>query len=54
MTFFFILKMVYCVCSLESLRSGDSNENTQHTFYVKENGEDIPIMPPDLALINTH
>ena len=32
--FFFILKMVYCVFSLESPQWGDSNENTQHTFML--------------------
>ena len=32
--FCFILKLVYCVYSLESLRSGDPNENTQHTFTL--------------------
>ena len=49
-TFLFILKMVYCVYSLESPHRGDSNENTQHTYlHVKENGKYIPIMPPDLA-----
>ena len=43
--------MVYCVYSLQSLRWGDdSNENTQHTFMLKENREYIPTMPPDLAL----
>ena len=41
--------MVYCVYSLESPWWGDSNENTQHTFMLK-NWKDIPIMPPDLAL----
>ena len=30
--FFFILKTVNCVYSLESPHWGDSNENTQHTF----------------------
>ena len=34
--FFFILKMVYCVYSLESPRGGDSHENTQHTFMLKK------------------
>ena len=34
--FFFILKMVYCVYSLESPRWGDSNENTQYTFMLKK------------------
>ena len=34
--FFFILKMVYCVYSLESPRWGDSDENTQHTFILKK------------------
>ena len=48
---FFILIMVCCVYSLESPRCGDSNENTQHTFILKENRKkNIPIMPPDLAL----
>ena len=28
--------MVYCVHSLESPRWGDSNENTQHTFFKIE------------------
>ena len=36
--------------SLESPRWGDSNENTQHTFMLKE---DIPFMSPDLALLAT-
>ena len=35
--FLFILKMVYCVYSLES-------------FHDKENREVIPSMPPDLVL----
>ena len=30
--FFYILKIVYCVYSLESPQRGDSNANTQHTF----------------------
>ena len=33
---FFIMKMVYCVCSLESPRWGDSNENTQHTLMLEK------------------
>ena len=36
MIFIFILKMVYCVYSLESPRWGDSNENTQHTFILEK------------------
>ena len=36
MVFLFILKMVYCVYSLESPRWGDSNESTQHTFILKK------------------
>ena len=32
--FFFILKMVYCVFSLELPQRGNSNENTQHTFKL--------------------
>ena len=45
---FFILKMAYCVYSLDSPQWGNSNENTQHTFMkIKKN---IPRMPPDLAL----
>ena len=48
------MKMVYCVCSLESPRRGDSNENTQHTFILKEIDKeikkDIPIMPRDMVL----
>ena len=49
--FFFVLKMVYCVYSLESRWWGDSNENTQHTFMLKKI-EEIPlgITPPYLAL----
>ena len=47
--FFFILKMVNCLFSLESPRWGDSNENTQKTFMLKYR-EDISIMPPHLAL----
>ena len=42
--------MVYCMYSLESPHWGDSNENTQQPFSVKENRKDITIMPPDLAL----
>ena len=34
--FLFILKIVYCVYSLESPQRGDSNENTQHTFMLKK------------------
>ena len=34
--FFFILKYVYCVYSLESPLWGDSNENIQHTFMLKK------------------
>ena len=34
--FFFILKKVYCVYSLESPRCGDSNENTQQTFMLRK------------------
>ena len=34
--FFLILKMVYCVYSLELPRWGDFNENTQHTFMFKK------------------
>ena len=41
--FFFTLKMVCCVYSLESPRWGDSNEN-------KENRKETPIMPLDLEL----
>ena len=37
MMFYFILKMVYCVYSLESPHRGDSNENKQHTLMLKEN-----------------
>ena len=48
----FILKTVYCVCSLESPQGGDSNENTQHTFMLWKIKE-ILIMPPDLALLST-
>ena len=47
--FFNILKMVYCVFSLESPHWGDSNENTQHTFMSIENQKG----PPDLALLST-
>ena len=38
MIFFFIhvLKMVYCVYSIELPRLGDSNENTQYTFVLKK------------------
>ena len=42
--------MVYCVTSLESPQWGDSNENTQNTFTVKENQDDTLIMPPGLSL----
>ena len=39
---FFILKMVYCVYSLESPRWGDSNENTQYTFMSKKIEKNYP------------
>ena len=32
----FILKMIYCVYSLESPHRGDSNEYTQYTFLFKK------------------
>ena len=48
--FCFILKKIYCVFSSESTQWGDSNENTQHTFMLKDNQKDIHIMPPDLVL----
>ena len=41
--FFFILKTVYCVFSLESPQWGDSNENTQYTFILKK-VEKIPLL----------
>ena len=47
--FFFILKMVYCVFSLESPPWGNSNENKQYTFILKKI-EKIPNLPPDLVL----
>ena len=48
MIFFFVLKKVYCVCSLES-------PHREYTTYlhVKENRKYIPIMPPNLALYLT-
>ena len=36
MIFFFNLRNVYCMYSLESPRWGDSNENTQYTFMLKK------------------
>ena len=51
-SFFFILKTVYCVFSLESPQWGDFNENTQHTFMLQKIKE-ILIKPPDLALSST-
>ena len=51
--FFFMSKMVHCVYSLESPRRGNSNENTQYTFMLKKIEKNIPIMPPDLALLST-
>ena len=36
MIFVFILKLVYCVYSLESPQWVDSNENTQNTFMLKK------------------
>ena len=42
--------MLYCVHSLELPHRGNSNENTQHTFMLKKNGKDIPLMPPGMAL----
>ena len=55
MVFFYILMMVYCVYLLESLRRGNSVENTQHTFMLKEidKKKNIPFMPPDLGLYLT-
>ena len=41
MIFLFILKMVYCVYSLESPRRGDSNENTQNTFISNISSQPI-------------
>ena len=41
--FLFILKMVYCVFSLESPRWGDSNENAHNTFMLKKM-EKIPLL----------
>ena len=35
MILFVILKMVNCMYLLESYRCGDSNENTKHTFMLK-------------------
>ena len=52
MIFFFILKTVYFVFSLESPQWGDSNENTQHTLMLKRIKE-ILIITPDLALSST-
>ena len=49
MIFFFILKKVYCVYSLESPQWGDSNENTTY-LHVIENQKDILFMPPDMVL----
>ena len=49
MIFFFILKMVYCVYSLESPHRGDSNENTQHTLMLNKIKK-LSLMPPDLVL----
>ena len=42
--FFFILIMECRVYSLESPQRGNSNENTQHTFMLKKNRKDIPII----------
>ena len=42
---FYIEYGILCV-----LIRGDLNETTLHTFMVKKNQKDIPIMPPDLAL----
>ena len=46
-----ILKMVYCVYSLESSHLGDSNENTQYNFIFWKIKE-ILIKPPDLVLLS--
>ena len=50
--FFFILKMVYCVYSLESPHRGDFNENTQYTFMLQKIKE-ILFKLPDLVLLST-
>ena len=36
MNFFFIIKMVYCVYTIESSRWGDSNENTNIPSFLKK------------------
>ena len=41
--FCFLLKIVYCVCSLESPHRGDSNDNTQHTIKL-EHIENISLL----------
>ena len=52
----FILKMVYCVFSLESPRLGDSSENTQHTctFMLKKIGRYPYYAFRPGAMINIH
>ena len=50
--FFFFLKTVYCVYSIESPQGGDSNENTQHTSVLQKIKANL-IMPTDLALLST-
>ena len=49
MDFFFILKVVFCVYSLDSPLWGDSKENTERIFKWRKQ-KYIPIMSPDLAL----
>ena len=50
--FFFHIKMVYYVYSLESPHRGDSNEYTQYTFMLQKIKE-ILIKLPVLALLST-
>ena len=42
----FLLKMVYCVCSSESPRWGDPNENAQNTFKLQEIENTPPLCLP--------
>ena len=60
--FLFLFKVVYCVYSLESPRWGDSNENIQYTFILKEvenktlyymHNKEIPWFPNKLKVIIT-
>ena len=52
--FFFILKTVYCMFSLESPQWGDSNENTEHTSMLLKNQRNRYYASWPCTIINPH